>query len=271
VPAIQKAKTAAIDSLGRGIDLLEILAEHDSVKLADLPQLLGTSRATAFRALKTLQARGYVEHVPAESSYRLGPAALLLAARSRTSSFVRAAAPAMRDIADKTGETVNLALFRGGTLSYAEIVEGRHPLRMSGDIGQRVPLHSTALGKAILAALPEERQLELVGPDPYEAFTPNTITTWKKLRPELEETARRGFALDHEEMDSGAACVSAAILGQGDYPVGGLSASGWAPRMSDRERARIGKLIADWCSRITVQLGFASEDGGAARRNRAAG
>jgi DNA-binding IclR family transcriptional regulator len=262
--ATETNKTAAIDSLSRGIDLLEVLAERDSVKLADLPELLETSRATAFRALKTLQSRGYVEHVPAESAYRLGPAALLLAARSRTSAFVRAAAPAMREIGERTGETVNLALFRGGTLSYVEIVEGRHPLRMSGDIGQRVPLHCTALGKAILAALPdEEHQLQLVGEGPYEAFTPKTRTTWEQLRRDLQETARRGFALDIEETDEGAACVGAAILGQNDYPVGGISASGWAPRMTKRERTEVGKLLADWCGRIGKQLGFASEEDGA--------
>jgi IclR family transcriptional regulator, acetate operon repressor len=259
--AASETKTPAIDSLSRGIDLLEILARKDAVKLGDLPELLGTSRATAFRALKTLQSRGYVEHVPAQRAYRLGPAAMLLAARSRTSALIGAAAPAMRDIGERTGETINLAVFTAGTLSYVEIIEGRHPLRMSGDIGQSVPLHATALGKATLACLPEERQLELVGKGPYEAFAPNTHTTWKALQRDLRETARRGFAIDREEMDEGAVCVGAAIVGTSAEPLGGISASGFAARFDEKTRIEVGELLSEWCGRISKQVSSADGDG----------
>ena len=162
-----RKNSQTIDSLSRGIDLLEILAEREAIKLAELPDLLETSRATAFRLLKTLQERGYVEHVSSQSAYRLGPSALLLATRSQSFSLVRVAEPALRDFAQRTGETVNLALFRGGHLHYVEIVEGRHALRMSGSIGQAAPIHSTALGKAILAVLPANRRRALLGDEPW--------------------------------------------------------------------------------------------------------
>jgi DNA-binding IclR family transcriptional regulator len=259
--ASKSEKTATIDSLTRGIDLLELLAQRESTKLADLPELLGTSRATAFRALKTLQSRGYVEHIPAQHAYRLGPAAQLLAERSRTSSIVRVAGPALRDLAERTGETVNLALFRAGRLSYAEILEGAHALRMSGATGQSVPLHATALGKAILATLPAEQRPELVGSEPFEAFTSNTKTTWTKLKPEVDKAVRRGYAIDVEEMDEGAVCVGAAIVGPGGEPLGGLSVSGFAPRLGERKRREIGKLLVDWCARIGPQAESGAEDG----------
>jgi IclR family acetate operon transcriptional repressor len=259
--AVEKEKTPTIDSLTRGIDLLELLAQRDSAKLADLPELLGTSRATAFRALKTLQARGYVEHVPEQRAYRLGPAAQLLAERSLTSSFIRGAGPALRDVAEKTGETVNLAVFRGGRLSYAEIIDSEHALRMSGAIGQSVPLHATALGKATLAALPEDQQRELVGAEPFEGFTPNTRTTWKELKREVDQAVRRGFAVDAEEMDEGAICVGAAIIGPSGEPLGGISASGFAARLAESKRLEIGKLLVEWCARIGSQMGSSSEDG----------
>src|SRR5262249_50300020 len=71
--------TQTIDALERGIDVLEILADRGSVKLAELPELLGVSRATAFRLLATLQQRGYVERLPAQGGYRLGGGAVILA------------------------------------------------------------------------------------------------------------------------------------------------------------------------------------------------
>jgi len=108
----QQPKRMTIDALDRGIDVLEVIAERDSVRLAELPELLSVSRATAFRVLKTLEERGYVEHVRSEHAYRLGSGSVILAARSQTSSIVSLAGPAIADLRDAAGETVNLALTR---------------------------------------------------------------------------------------------------------------------------------------------------------------
>ncbi len=259
-PVSKKAKTASIDSLGRGLDILEILAQRDSVKLAEFPELLDTSRATAFRALKTLQNRGYVAHLRAERAYGLGAATIILAARSRTSSLIKASESAMRDIADRTRETVNLALFQGGRLTYVEMIEGSHALRMSGEIGQDVPLHSTALGMATLAELPEKRRRELLGDEPYRSFTPHTLAGWSELSKELERVTERGYAFDLEGMDEGAICVGAVIRGPTGEPLGGISASGFAARLDKHEREKLGELIRDWCQRIEIQTSTFAEE-----------
>jgi IclR family acetate operon transcriptional repressor len=246
-----------IDALTRGIDLLEILAERGPVKLAELPKLLGASRATAFRVLRTLQERGYVEHVRSEHSYRLGPGVAILGVRSRASSIIKMAEPALADLRDSSGETVNLALFRGGRLVYVEIIEGPQAIRMSGHVGEEVPLHSTALGKATLAALPSETAKTMLGAGPYEAFTERTLTTWEQMSKELEAVKARGYADDFEEMDFGAACVAAAIMDQYGHPIGALSVSGLAARFSEEDRTRIGERIAQWSERISSGTGAA--------------
>jgi IclR family acetate operon transcriptional repressor len=255
-------KPATIDSLNRGIDLLEILAERDSVKLAALPELLDISRATAFRVLKTLQERGYVEHVAAQSAYRLGPAALLLSKRSQSVAIIRIARPVLQDLAQRTGETVNLAMFRAGRLVYVEIVDGRHALRMSASLGQAVPMHSTALGKAILALLSEERQGALLGAPPWSEYTPSTKTTWRELRTDVRRAASRGYALDLQEMDEGAVCVGAAIQGAGGEPLGGISVSGWAQRLGPKARTEIGESLSDRCRQISAELGYGGDGTG---------
>jgi IclR family acetate operon transcriptional repressor len=249
-----------IDALSRGIDLLELISRKGSVKLAELPSLLGSSRATAFRVLRTLQERGYVEHVRSEHRYRLGPGAAVLGARSRASLIMRMAEPAMAELRDISGETVNLALFQGGRLVYVEILEGVHAMRMSGSVGEEVPLHSTALGKATLTALQSEVAKSMLGSEPYHAYTPNTHTTWESLSRELETTEARGYSVDSEEMDVGAMCVGAVILDRHSYPVGGLSVSGLAARFPSAERERIGKRVLWWCQRIGEDMRTQSEE-----------
>lgn len=259
-------KRPTIGSLERGIDLLEILAERESAKLAELPALLGSSRATAFRLLATLQERGYVEHVPSEHSYRLGPGAVILAARSQSASLVRLTEPAMAELREVSGETVNLALFRGGQLIYAQIVEGGYALRMSGTVGEEAPLHATALGKSVLAALPPEQREELVGRGRYDSFTGNTRTTWAALKKELDATAKRGYAVEIEENDMGAACVAAAIVDGPAHPIGAISVSGPAGRFKTRHREEMGELVARRCAEISASFGWNSEDGGEGRQ-----
>lgn len=248
-----RGKALTIESLDRGVDLLEILAQRETVKLAELPAMLESSRATAFRVLKTLQGRGFVEHLPDQQVYRLGPKAILLGARSRMASFVRLAEPIMAEIRNRTGETVNLAVFRGGHLDYVEILEGRHALRMTGNVGDRVPLHATALGKATLARLSEQEQLALVGRGPYEAFTPRTVQKWDALKRQVAAAAKNGYAVDLEEMDTSAICVGATIS-EGGRPVGGLSVSGFAERLAEPARSEIGELLRDRCERISAEL-----------------
>jgi len=251
-----------IDALDRGIDVLEVIAERGSVRLAELPELLSVSRATAFRVLKTLEERGYVEHVRSERVYRLGPGPVILAARSQTSSIVSLAGPAMAELRDAIGETVNLALFRGGRVAYVEILDGYHALRLSVSVGEEAPLHATALGKAALAALTPDRRRQLLPMEPFPAYTDRTLTTWEQLDDELEVSQARGYTLELEESAVGVVCVGAAIIGKVGYPIGALSASGLSARFAKYERQEAGKRVAEWCRRISTDFGYSDSSVG---------
>ncbi len=242
------------NGLERGLDAMEFLAEHGEAKLVDFAERLGVSRATAFRVLSTLQRRGYVDHVRAAHVYRLGPQMRALASRSGSSSVIRLAALAMADLRTLTGETVNLALLRRGMIAYVAIFEGVHSLRMSAKVGDEVPAHSTAIGKAILAALPKSERDAVLGPDPYPAFTRRTITRRKQLDLDLARTLGRGFAIDDEESEVGAACLAAPILGSDGHPLGAVSVSGLAARIPVRSRPELGETVRARCAEITAAL-----------------
>lgn len=244
------------NSLERGLIVLELIADRGDIRLAELATELDISRATAFRILGALQSHGYVEHVRADRSYRLGPAIGALAARSDSSTVIDLAALAMAHLRVLTPETLNLALMRRGRLVYVSIVEGEHRLRMSATTGEEVPLHATALGKAVLANMSPPQQEPVLAAEPYPAFTERTITRRRELEQELALTRARGYAEDKEEQEIGAACVAAAILGRGGSPLGAISVSGLALRLPEQERARLGGEIRRCCDRITLELGY---------------
>jgi len=233
---------------------MELLAEHGEAKLVDFVDRLAVSRATAFRVLATLQRRGYVDHVRAAHVYRLGPQMRALASQSGSSSLIRLGATALADLRNITGETVNMVVLRRGTIAYAAILDGAHALRMAAKVGDAVPAHSTALGKAILAALPDGERAALAGPEPYHRCTKRTLSRRKDLEADLERTRQRGFAIDDEESELGAACVAAAILGADGQPLGAVSVSGLAVRMPAPTWPQLGTMVRARCDEISAAL-----------------
>jgi len=244
------------NSLNHGIETLEFLADHDQARLVTIAGHLAVSRATAFRILTALEAHGYVEHLRAEHAFRIGPAVRALAARSNTTSVVRLAEPAMASLRSSTGETVNLALLSQGRISYAAILDGSFALRMLANIGDEVPPHATAIGKAIAASVPAAERAALLGPEPYACFTDRTITSGKALERQLHQIRRQGFAEDVGEVEVGAACVAAPIFGGDGHPLGAISVSGLADRMPAPARPELGLLIRRWCDEISAKLGY---------------
>jgi DNA-binding IclR family transcriptional regulator len=241
--------------IDRTLDLLELLGERGELSLAEAAALLGASRPTAYRLLTKLQSRAYVDHLPQDHRYRLGPAIRSLVSQFDLSTISRLAGPAMADLRASTGETVNLAVVRRGHIIYSAILDGHYALRMSASVGQDVPPHATALGKAILSAMsPDERHL-LLGPPPYRRFAPNTLVKPSALDQDLAITRSRGYAIDREEVDVGAVCIAAPILGSEGTPVAAISVSAVAARFPEQDWSVVGKAVKQWGDRISAELG----------------
>ncbi len=243
-----------LSALEKALAVMEYLGDKGDARLIEVSRDLELSRATAFRTLSTLERRGFVRHRRERMTYSLGPTIAELARGVAAVSLVELAAAALDDLSQRTGETVNLGILRRGRLTYASIVEGSYPLRMSAEEGQVIPLHATALGKSVLARLPMHRRSALVGPGPYESFTVRTITGWSALDAELARTQERGFAIDDEESDVGAVCVAAAVVGPAGDPVGAISVSAVAARIRASGIDTVGHLVRGWAERLGRDL-----------------
>ena len=243
-----------LGSLDRGLTVLELIAQRGEARLAELARELGTSRTTMFRVLETLRARGFAEHVAASHTYRLGPGARSLAAYATRSAIARLAEPAMADLRNATGETVNLIGVHGSRLVYEAVLEGRYSLRSLPSLGMTVAAHCSALGKAVLAASPAPLREVLLGPEPFRRFTENSITARGELDAELEATGQRGYAIDEEENETGLTCVAAAIHGTDGRPAAAISVSGLSDRMHRLDLAQLGKRVQASCADIAAAL-----------------
>ncbi len=237
-PPNGQAEHDDVPALRKGLALLDLLRAHGALTMAEVQRESGLNRTMTFRLLRALVELGFVAHDPVRHHYTLGLRLLELggavAARLDLAALGRPLLVALRE---ETRETVNLGVQEGSEIVYIAMEEGTLALRMSARLGGRDPLHSTSLGKAILAFLPGAEQARIVASlGTLPRLTANTVTDAESLQRELALTRRRGYALDDEENELGARCVGVPVLDGAGVPLAGLSVSGPIGRI-DLERA----------------------------------
>ncbi|NIH84138.1 IclR family transcriptional regulator domain-containing protein [Amycolatopsis granulosa] len=211
-------------SLDRGLSLLHALAGGAST-LNELAAELGVHKSTVLRLLRTLETQHFVQRAGSRG-YRLGSALFDLAARALEGRDVRReSAPALAALNDRTGYTVHLATFEDGEVVYVDKYEGRHSVRMYSRIGERAPLHCTAAGKILVAALPPARRETIARGLDYTPLTANTITAPEAYLAELARVAERGYAVDDAEYEDFIHGIAAPVRGPGGAVLAAVSLS----------------------------------------------
>jgi IclR family transcriptional regulator, acetate operon repressor len=223
-------RSGSVQSIERAFGLLEVMASSGGIAgLSELSQRSGLAVPTIHRLLRTLVELGYVRQEPSRK-YALGPR--LVALGDSASRLVGArATPHLARLTEELGESANLALLDGHEVLYVAQAPGQHEMRMITEVGRRAPAHCTAVGKAILAGLPEARVDAILAAAGMEARTPNTLVTPAALKHDLEAVRSRGYALDEQEQELGVRCVGVAL--PGEPPRAAISVSGPIGRMTD--------------------------------------
>jgi IclR family acetate operon transcriptional repressor len=203
----------AIRAVQRVCDILDLLQDAaDGVSLVEVAQAAELPKSSAFRYLATLESRRYVERDNATGDYRLGLAFLPLHSR-QLDALTQRARPALEALRDEFEETCNLGMLDGGRVVYLDIVESMRSMRLAARRGDRDPIHSTALGKAIAADLPPDRVRAILSTEGMPKMTAHTLTTQRAYFAALEEVRRQGYALDDGENESDGRCVAVALHG----------------------------------------------------------
>lgn len=249
-----------IAAVNRALDILELLGrQRTEFGLPELSKAVGLPKATVFRYLSTLEERGYVRKSPDNEKYTLGLNILQLSNDMLGSmSLHEVALPHMRKLVTQFQETVNLALLDQCEVVYVEILESPKAFKMSSRVGGRELPHATALGKALLAFLPEEEVNEIIQTTGLPRRTPRTICTPSRFKEELEAIRQRGYAVDHEENEEGALCVGVPIFDHLHRPIAAISISGPAIRILTDQIEHIGSALVEVSSQISNRLGYAA-------------
>jgi IclR family acetate operon transcriptional repressor len=201
-----------VQSLERAFLLLELMAEAGGeVALSRLAVDSGLPLSTIHRLVRTLVARGYVRQLPSRR-YVLGPRLIHLG-ESSSRTLGTWARPHLNALVDAFGETANLAMLDGDRVVYVAQVPSRHSMRMFTEVGRRVHLHCTGVGKALLSQLPEDTARELLVRGGMPRRTPLTVTDPDELLAQLPRIAEQGYALDDGEQETGVRCVAVPVPG----------------------------------------------------------
>lgn len=247
-------------ALSRGLRVLEALAGSVEPALGPsaVARAVGLDKATVIRLLRTLAEAGYVAPEEKTGRYRVTGKILWLAhgvnARLDLRSVARPHLVALRDM---LGETVHLGVMEDLRVVYVEKLEAANSVQLVSAVGQTMPLHSTALGKAMLAALPDDECEATYARMELAPRTERTICDLAALREEIHRTRLLGYATDDRENEPFGACVGAAIVGSDGRPVGAISVSGPHFRVHDRFEA-FGEQVRAVALTIARELGVAA-------------
>lgn len=230
-----------VKSVETAIRMIEALEALDGAGISELATELGVAKSTVHDHLKTLEAHEFVcRH---GNRYHVGLRFLDHGGRARSRRKVYAIAkPEVARLAEETAETTNLVVEEHGLGVYIDVSRGAKAINLDTYIGKREYLHNTAVGKAILAHLPEAKVEDILDRWGMPSETERTLTSRDGLEAELRETRERGYAIDREERLPGLRCVAAPIVREGTDVVGAISVSGPASRMDDD---RIEGALAD--------------------------
>jgi len=245
-------------SVQRAFAIIEHLAEHeDWVALRTLARDLGLVPATAYRFLATLRDLGYVQQHPEDSRYQLTLKFAWVAARvlERT-QLRRVAHPYMERLTAVSNETTHLAVLEGTQIVYIDKVDNFQAVKMRSRIGTRGCIHSTAVGKSMLAFLPEEEREQILAGVEFVALTKNTIVDPVRFRGHLQQIRGRGYAVDDEENEAGIRCVGVPVFDHARRVAGAVSISGWTVTMTSERLPQLGATLQETCREISKELGF---------------
>jgi IclR family acetate operon transcriptional repressor len=253
------ASTGQVQSLTRGLVLLERIAEAPAgIMLTDLSMQVGLPNSTTHRLLTTMQQMGFVQQTGDLGLWSIGVRAFTVGSGFLSSRDLSTMAiPILRQVMEAAGETSNLVVF--DTDAWQSVVIGqvqcRELMRMLAPIGGRLPLHASGAGKAFLAAQDESHLGRILQKTGLPQYTEHTITAPARLKQEIMQIQKQGFAFDDGEHAIGLRCVASCIYDECGEAFAAISVSGPKSRIPDERITHLGSLVMRAASEVTLHYG----------------
>jgi len=243
--------TPSVPSVERMISLLELLAvAKNGLTLPELSRRLGFPKSSTHCLLVTLERRAYLRRNPKTHRYMLGVKLFALANMALSGIKLREqAAPFLRALMNRTRLSVHLAILDQDAAVLIEKVEPIGPLRQASWVGKRLELHGTAVGKCLLAYLPEMQFLNVV--------RSRGIGSADKLNEQMEQIRRMGYAIEDEERETGCRSIAAPVFdpsGDVENVVAAIGVAGSKAQISPDAYQSLGEIVHSTAAEISKAL-----------------
>jgi IclR family acetate operon transcriptional repressor len=249
-----------LGTLIKGLRILELFSvSHPRWRITEISRELGLNKSAVFRVVETLESEGYLRKDPSDKSYML-TAKLLGLSTVVLSQFniVEQSKNPIEKLWAATEGTVVVRLFEGKRLVTVAVRESPHVLRIAHNVGTVYNFNYGAIGKSVLAFLPEEQLEKHIKQGTGKRFTPKTIVSTSALLEELRKIRRMGYAFSDEEAIEGVRAVGAPIFDMSGRPIAGISVGLPTVRFPLAKVPEFGKLVRQAAERISINLGFQS-------------
>jgi IclR family acetate operon transcriptional repressor len=238
----------------KSMNLLVCLAEAP-LSVVDLSEKTGVTKPTVYRILNTLESGGFVVRDSKHRKYVLGPALIGLGRATRNSGeLISHVRPSLRELREKYNETVNLGVLSHGKIIYLDTLESAQKIRVTVPMTIKNNCHTTALGRAILAAMPEESALKIIDEVYADFDTPNTFQSQKKFISTIRSSRAMGYAIDNGDDALGHRCIAAPLLNSSGTPIAAISLSAPASRLTPDKFEEIGQDLISVCSALKKKI-----------------
>ena len=256
----EEKQRGGVQSLGRAFAILEEVARHrDGIGLAELSKLVGLHNSTTFHLARTLASLGYLRQDKESKRYRIGRPLFALAASALDEiEMVHVATPVLEDLSRETGESGHFGARMGDAVVVIARTSGLGAFQLTERVGVVRPVHCTALGKIILAALRPDQLKRVLERIELKPATENSITDAAVLLKEIEEIRRTGIAFDDGEFNAEVRCIAVPVLDFTGQIIGALGISGPIWRLSNQALQGHARLVRAAANRLSTELGAKS-------------
>lgn len=247
-----------VQSLDRAFLLLDIIANaQENLTLKTISQVADLPKPTVYRILSSLEAWGYIE-MDDRKGYKLGVKLLQLGAQVQEELDIRKVArPFLKELNNLTKETVFLSVMHKGRGLYIDKLDGQHSVRLVAQVGSLNYLHSTGMGKCLLAGLAKDQVEKIIVKQGLPRLTEKTITEPEMLFNQLAVIKEQGYAIDDMEGEEGVRCVAAPIKDHEGKVVAAISISGPAVRITcEAIENTLKAVLLETAHQISGALGY---------------
>ncbi len=247
-----------LKTIGDAFNILRALAEEGRpLGVADLSVREGYVRSKVHRLLDTLRFEGWVDQDPTSRKYSLGSAVLELAlSKLKSTDLIKAVEPYLAELVRRCEETAHLAVLDHNQVLYLDKKEAPQAIGIISRIGERMPLHCTALGKTLISELEPKTLKKIIDSVGLKPYTPHSIVDYRELEEELNQVRRDGFAEDNEEVVMGMFCLAAPVKNHMGRVEAAVSVSVPVYRLTGEKRALVKKEVIRTAALASGRLGY---------------